>query len=200
MDADAGEPLFAGRRREAHDLGGALTTTGGASCSFSFSFSLSSTTPSAGDGFPAAPEIDTDVLVDDGDPGTVEHAGVISASVVVDEGISSTCSGEESCNSGSFAADSRSAGNSFGGTEAGEGAREGGGEGGGVGSSIAFSTTFCGGRAREDMMIPGAWEGSCGLRDHIAQPPFDDDDDDFRGAVVEERLGDEGDKAVDEEF
>lgn len=21
-------------------------------------------------------------------------------------------------------------------------------------------------------MIPGAWEGSCGLRDHIAHPPF----------------------------
>jgi hypothetical protein len=46
-----------------------------------------------------------------------------------------------------------------------------GGEGGGVLSSRAWCTTSGGGRARGDIIIPGACEGSCGRRDQIAQPP-----------------------------
>jgi hypothetical protein len=51
-------------------------------------------------------------------------------------------------------------------------AKEGKGEAGGVGSSIAFWMTSCGGRARGDIIIPGACAGSCGLRDQMAHPPF----------------------------
>jgi len=46
-----------------------------------------------------------------------------------------------------------------------------GGEEGGVWSSRASCTTSGGGRAFGEMIIPGACEGSCGRRDHIAHPP-----------------------------
>jgi len=87
--------------------------------------------------------------------GAVEHAGVVS---VADEEVTSACSGEVRVDT--FDSPSLSSwGNSL--------VREGGGEGegGGVERSIAFYMTSCGGRARGDIMIPGASEGSCGLRD-----------------------------------
>ena len=44
---------------------------------------------------------------------------------------------------------------------------------GGVGRSSASSTTRGGGRARGEMMIAGAVEGSVGLRDHMASSCLD---------------------------
>jgi hypothetical protein len=72
-------------------------------------------------------------------------------------------------------------------------AGEGNGEAGGVGSAIAFCTTSCGGRARGDIMIPGACDGSCGLRDQMAHPPFIPSVVDREVALRgEERRGDGG--------
>lgn len=49
-----------------------------------------------------------------------------------------------------------------------------GGEGGGVLKSDACLTTLGGGRARDEMIIPGACEGSVGRRDHIINGVDDD--------------------------
>jgi len=57
------------------------------------------------------------------------------------------------------------------------------GDAGGVGMSRAYWRTSGGGRARGDIMIPGAREGSCGRRDQIAQPPTSGKDGEATGEV-----------------
>jgi hypothetical protein len=154
LDADATAPV-GGRRRDAHDFGGgfeevddvaatgALTSSQATVSTFG---DCDSDLPLLGE----AAAMDTDVLVDKGEPGigvlgAVEHAGVVS---VADEEGTSACSSEVRVDS----FDSLSRGNSL--------AGEGKGDAGGVGSSIAYWMTSCGGRARGDIMIPGACEGS----------------------------------------
>ena len=169
-DAPAGD-----RRSDAHDLGGSFAavgnTAGGVRLAGTTISSLGGATVStfgdSGDDLPLLGEtaaIDNEVFVDRGDSGmgvsgAVEHAGVVS---VADEEGTSACSGEVRVDT--FNSPSSSWVNFV--------VREGGGEGGGVGRSIAFCMTSCGGRARGDIMIPGASEGSCGLRDQIAHPPL----------------------------
>jgi hypothetical protein len=174
-DASAGD-----RRSDAHDLGGCFATVGntaGGSVRLagaticSLGGATVSTFGDSGDDLPLLGEaaaIDNEVFVDRGDSGmgvsgAVEHAGVVS---VADEEGTSACSGEVRVDTFNSPPPSSSWGNSV--------FREGGGEGegGGVGRSIAFCMTSCGGRARGDIMIPGASEGSCGLRDQIAHPPL----------------------------
>jgi len=175
-DAPAGD-----RRSDAHDLGGCFaavgnTAEGGVRLTGAIISSLDGATVStfgdSGDNLPLLGEaaaIDNEVFVDRGDSGmgvsgAVEHAGVAS---VADEEGTSACSGEVRVDTfNSPSSSSSSWGNAL--------VREGGGEGegGGVGRSIAFCITSWGGRARGDIMIPGASEGSCGLRDQIAHPPL----------------------------
>lgn len=179
----------AGRRREAQDLGGCLAVVSagvggavevkaGAVIAVS---SVSVSVAGAGAGSPSdflrsgdveeAGASETEVLVDNGDPGTtgvsgaVEHAGVVVVSVAVAE----TGSGS---------------GDIFSSTTGNWG--EGGGEGDGVRNSIALEIIFCGGRARGEIMIPGACVGSRGLLDQIAQSSFG------AGVAGSEGRGEEG--------
>ena len=50
-------------------------------------------------------------------------------------------------------------------------ARAGFGDSGGVETWRAISRTFCGGRERGEIMMPGARDGFVGRRDQMAQPP-----------------------------
>lgn len=156
----------AGRRRDAHDLGGCLAVAGGAAevdageVTAGSSIAGAATVVDSVSGLARSGDEDeagaseTEVFVDNGDPGTtgvsgaVEQAGVVVVSVAVAE--------TSSAGSGDIVSSSGATG-------------EGGGEGDGVRSSIALEMILCGGRARGEMMIPGAWVGSRGLRDHIAQ-------------------------------
>jgi hypothetical protein len=186
---DADEELS--RKRDAHDFfgcdggGGGGGTGKGSSVSGSIEIGMCSL--SGEDAIFATPEevpaIDTDVFVVCGEPGVdvsgdVEPAGVVSA-VTDEEGM------KRSLRSRSGKTDSGGAGSSstFGsgvfwvlmmgrmdGTASTTGACFG--EGGGVGMSRACWTMSGGGRARGEMIIPGARDGSCGRRDQIAQPPM----------------------------
>ena len=144
-----------GRRRDAHDLGGCLVVTdagageaeagGGAASAGSSvtevaSSSVSSFARSGDDGEAGAS--DTEVLVDDGDLGTagvsgaVEQAGVVVVVSVAVAAIDSVSSAIFSSETGIWG--------------------EGGGDGDGVRNWIALEMMLCGGRARGEMIIPGA--------------------------------------------
>ena len=144
----------AGRRRDAHDLGGCLVDTdagageaeagGGAASAGSSVTEVASSSVSSfarsGDDEEAGAS-DTEVLVDDGDLGTagvsgaVEQAGVVvvvSVAVAAIDSVSTIFSSE----TGIWG--------------------EGGGDGDGVRNWIALEMMLCGGRARGEMIIPGA--------------------------------------------
>lgn len=178
-----------GRRRDAHDLRGVfgakadIDATGvwevadgagisGPSTAVAFSSDFGGVTVStcgdcggADNDLPLLGEaavIDNEVFVDKGDPGigvsgAVEQAGVVS--VVVDDR-TSVRSGDE----GTEPFKLSSTGNSS--------TTEGEGDTGGVDISMAFWMTSCGGRARGEMMMPGACEGSSGRRDQMTHPPL----------------------------
>ena len=159
----------AGRRRDAQDFftGGAAgvaagsgTGTKGASSSALFSSEGTDESFSeAGVGFTSGlASVDIDVFVVAGDPGIV---GVSAFSVTADDGTV-----ELVCECGT--ASNRSVLVSRGTTELGSFFFAARGDMGGVFESKASSTTLGGGQARGEMMIPGACDGSRGLRDQMA--------------------------------
>jgi hypothetical protein len=102
-----------------------------------------------------------EVFVETGEPGTGVSGAVDSAGVVVDS-VPSGCSegvGTDVLGCGDDSSDGKKTGGS------------GVGEGGGVGILRASLITSGGGRAREEMMMPGAVDGSEGRFDQMTQPP-----------------------------
>lgn len=124
-------------------------------------------------GEPPATEIE--VLVEIGDPGnvgasvtsvTAEDEIVESACCVpitevmsLSRGTASSCSSTPS--SSTFSSTGSVTGTDFDG------------DGGGVRTSKAFDTISSGGRARGEIIIPGAFEGSPGRRDQIAMDAYE---------------------------
>lgn len=171
LEVDA-EPAGPGRRREAHDLGAGFAGAGAAGFCSGVGVA-GAASGCAGAGFAlgeGAAVTDSEVLDESGEPG-MGVSGAVEDSVVEDEGIS-TCSGGSSSEARSVESGTSSLGSSSA-TTGGDGD----GDGGGEGKSKAPSFTFVGGRARGDIIIPGAFAGSCGLRDQMTYSPFENEEE-----------------------
>ena len=143
-----------GRRRDAHDLGSCLAgvdagegeagvgaATGGSSLETEVAASSVSSFAPSGD--EEAGASDTEVLDDDGDPGTTGVSGAVEQAVVVVVVVSVAADEMDSGSSAIFSSATGILG-------------EGGGDGDGVRNWIALEMILCGGWASVEMMIPGA--------------------------------------------